>query len=413
MKLFSLKGNARVCISLFPLWAVPYTVYMYYLSLYLEGCGLAAERINDLMVVSNFSALFFSLFAGRIVDRMGRRYSTLIFDICSSLCPVLILMLRPSFPFAVLAMFLMGMNRIMSIGYYLLMIEDGEPDCGVGVMNLFNLILLSSGFFVPLGGIIVETAGLILGEKMLLAAAFILMTIQLTVRHFLTHETQLGVKMKAASLKHGWMKDILVSYKEIIVMLAGRREIRNLVLINAVVSTYYTVATTNSLLFGPYFVQYLGLDNTQYSLVGAVSTACILFSMVFINPRITGANMKRIYVVSCFISFIGFFLISGFFSGMIVIFSGVGVMSVAYGTLKTIGDGAVAVCPVGGLKSSLYSFSFIVSSVLSIIAVKVAGWLSFYVPSAIFHISAILMLWSVACVLQERHQISKSRLGCI
>ena len=57
MKLLGLERNARICLGFFPLWAVPYTIYTYYLSLFLIEEGLSSTGIASLMTVANVSAL--------------------------------------------------------------------------------------------------------------------------------------------------------------------------------------------------------------------------------------------------------------------------------------------------------------------------------------------------------------------
>ena len=119
-----LERNASVCMKALPFWIIPYTYYMYYLSLYLMEKGMDSGHVTTLMTISNISALFFSFFAAPIVDRMGRKNSLLVFDLVSSVLPALIFLLNASFVSVALGMILVGMNRIMSTAYYLLLIED-------------------------------------------------------------------------------------------------------------------------------------------------------------------------------------------------------------------------------------------------------------------------------------------------
>ena len=71
-----LERNARICRNSFFFWAIPYTIYIYYLSLFLEAEGLSTSNIGLLLTVANASALIFALVAAPIVDRMGRRNAT-------------------------------------------------------------------------------------------------------------------------------------------------------------------------------------------------------------------------------------------------------------------------------------------------------------------------------------------------
>ena len=50
-----LQGNAKVCILCHPFWSVPFTLYYYYLSLYLKAEGLSDAQIGSLMVAGTDS----------------------------------------------------------------------------------------------------------------------------------------------------------------------------------------------------------------------------------------------------------------------------------------------------------------------------------------------------------------------
>ena len=119
-----LERNARICRNCFFFWAIPYTIYIYYLSLFLEAEGLSTSNIGLLMTVANASALVFSLVAAPIVDRMGRRNATFVFDLVASALPCLLFLAGGKLIVALIAQAITGLNRIMSTGYYLLMIED-------------------------------------------------------------------------------------------------------------------------------------------------------------------------------------------------------------------------------------------------------------------------------------------------
>ena len=76
-----LKGNARVCIAFHPLWGIPYTFYTYYISLYLKEVGLNDTALGHLMVAGTIASFLFSFVSAPIVDRMGRKSATFVFDL--------------------------------------------------------------------------------------------------------------------------------------------------------------------------------------------------------------------------------------------------------------------------------------------------------------------------------------------
>ncbi|MBP5163120.1 MAG: MFS transporter, partial [Spirochaetales bacterium] len=184
-----LERNARICLGCFPFWAVPYTIYIYYLSLFLMEEGLTSANIATLMTVANASALVFSFVAAPIVDSMGRRASTLIFDLLSSALPCLLFLISGNMVVALIAQAISGMNRIMTTGFYLMMIENTSDSNRGNAMNIFNIMLVGAGLTTPLAGLVVAKMGLVAGERLFLRISLILMTGQAIVRHLLVNET--------------------------------------------------------------------------------------------------------------------------------------------------------------------------------------------------------------------------------
>ena len=156
-----LRENAKVCILCHPFWSVPFTLYYYYLSLYLKAEGLSDAQIGNLMVAGTVASLVFSFVAAPLTDRLGRRNTTLVFDLLSSALPPLMYLISPSFWMAMLATVLFNSNKIMSVGYYLVMIEDADDRQKTVAFNLFNLITYAAGLLIPLAGLWVKAQGLV------------------------------------------------------------------------------------------------------------------------------------------------------------------------------------------------------------------------------------------------------------
>ena len=161
-----------------PFWMLPYTFYMYYLSLFLMEKGLSSSQITLLMTITNISSLLSSFVASPIVDRLGRKNTLTIFDILSSALPAAILLVSQSFIPAMIALGLSGLNRVMSTAYYLVLIEDTSDRNSMDSMNMFNISTVVSGVATPIAGVIVSKLGIIRGENLFLIVSVVLMTSQ-------------------------------------------------------------------------------------------------------------------------------------------------------------------------------------------------------------------------------------------
>ena len=388
-----LERNASVCMKALPFWIIPYTYYMYYLSLYLMEKGMDSGHVTTLMTISNISALFFSFFAAPIVDRMGRKNSLLVFDLVSSVLPALIFLLNASFVSVALGMILVGMNRIMSTAYYLLFIEDTSDKNSIDSMNAFNIISVGAGILTPLAGIIVSRLGIISAEKLFLAVSVVSMTAQALIRHVFVVETPTGKEMMRIS-RGRHISNPFAMYIPTIKWLWKNSSATRALAINAFIYVYYTVGTTSSLLFTPYFSNHKGLSGITLSLVGGIYAGATLFTMLIVNPRLEGNNIRTSMIVSSFLSIVGFFGMMMCPRGnLVVLFVSLVLIAFSYGNLKSMSDAVLAMECEGEYGSTLYSFSFVLSALLSIIALQIVQVLYAISPNWMFGFSLIIVFF--------------------
>ena len=404
-----LGRNARICLGTFPFWAVPYTIYIYYLSLYLMERGISSSEIASLMTVANASALVFSVVAAPVVDRMGRRNATLVFDLLSSAIPCLLFLISGNIVVALIAQMATGMNRIMSTGYYLLMIENTEESNSVSAMNWFNIILVGAGLTTPLAGIVVSRMGVLDGERLFLIISFVCMTAQAIVRHVLVSETPTGIAVRN-SKKRFSIAETVRDYGKTIKYMVSNRKVLDAMIINSLIYVYYTVGTTISLFFTPYFSEYRGLSGVRLGLVGGIYAGGTLFSMILINPRIKPKHLYIYAIQASMVSLGGFALLMFCPMGNNwMLFTAVALISLSYGALKTIADSLLALQMTNEFSTGLYAISFILASVLGIIAIQVIEALYTKSPDWLFGFSAIIIALVLITALMHKATASKKR----
>ena len=400
-----LERNARICRNCFFFWAIPYTIYIYYLSLFLEAEGLSTSNIGLLMTVANASALVFSLVAAPIVDRIGRRNSTFIFDLIASALPCLLFLAGGNLVVALIAQAITGMNRIMSTGYYLLMIEDTSEDNSIGAMNWFNIILVGAGLTTPIGGFVVSRMGLVAGERLFLIVSFIMMTAQAIVRHILVKETPTGIQMRKQRSSISF-RETLCNYKNAMEYMVSNKSVLSAMIINGLVYAYYTIGTTISMFFTPYFADYRGLSGVTLGLVGGIFAGGTLFSMLLVNPRIRPRQLYPAAIISSILSILGFLLLILCPQGnTVLLFVAISLVSLSYGVLKTVADSLLALQMTSEHSTTLYAFSFILASVLGIVCIQILQLLYDKNPNWLFGSSAIL----IALVLLDALIFSATR----
>lgn len=408
-----LKGNSAVCIAAHPFWAVPYMFYTYYISLYLLEKGITDAQLGTLMVAGTVSATVFSFLSAPVVDRLGRRNATLIFDLLSSAIPPLIYFLAKDFFLALIAMVLFNANRLMSVAYYLVMIEDAEDEGRIVAFNLFNGITVIAGLLLPLGGFIVERHGLVKAEGAFLLISFAVMTAMILIRHHLLKETKVGEKVRqearAEKISAGaLLKGLWKPYRDALVFLKDNRVARAFTLANVFFCVYMNLGTNYSLYFVPYFADRMGMDTMQSSVLGSVYYGGMLAAMIFINPRFGRKNLVKGILFSGAVTTLGFVLMVGVPAGVYwLAIAATLVLAVGYGALKSSMEGALAVYSESEYRSGIYSAANLLSSGLGVVVTAVcsvlygrwAGWL--YVLCGIMVLAALGAIVSVAGKVKE------------
>lgn len=260
-----LQGNAKVCIAFLTPWAIPYSIYFFYLSMYLKARGVTDGQLGTLMMVGSLAALVFSIVSAPIVDRLGRKLTTLVFDLISSVLPTLVFLISGSFLFALIGMVLANMNRIMSLAYYLLMIEDNTDEGNVVAVNTFNIIIVAAGLLTPLAGLVVGALGIVRAEQLFLGISAVSMTTLAIARHAMLSETSMGNRIMeehqrlrtAAGVPPKYLlrlqlKRSFAPYAEAIGFLRGDAIAAKALTANVLFYTYYAIGTSASLYFAPY-----------------------------------------------------------------------------------------------------------------------------------------------------------------
>ncbi|MBQ9843112.1 MAG: MFS transporter [Oscillospiraceae bacterium] len=403
-----LTGNAKVCIACHPFWGIPYTIYFYYISMYLLEVGVTDGELGTLMVVGHVAGFLFSLVGAPIVDRMGRRNATFVFDMISSALVPLVYFFTKSFTGALIAQVLFNSSRIMNVAYYLVMIEDEDDECRVVAFNLFNILTIVAGLVMPLAGILVDKYGLVEMERIFLMASFLIMGGMIIVRHMLLKETRVGkaIRERARTEKQKLsVKEMWRPYAEAFRFLLKSKVTMAIVLSNIFFCVYMNLGTNYSLYFVPYFTDRLGMDTMQTSTLGGIYYAGMLLAMICINPLTAKRGIAGSVVLSAVVSLVGMalmiFIPSGIFWLSIV---AVMVLAIGYGMLKSGVDGAMAVYSESECRSGIYSINNLLSSGLSLVVTAICATLYAVAPGWLYVLNAIMVVLILVCMLSVRKE---------
>lgn len=126
--LVELRGNPRACVFTEPLWGLSMNLCLPYSSVFMLALGLNDVQVGIITSIYMFSQMICAFFSGAIVDKMGRRKSTAVFDFLAWSLPCLLWASSHGFwSFAVAALF-NGMMKITMVSWNCLLVEDAPKD---------------------------------------------------------------------------------------------------------------------------------------------------------------------------------------------------------------------------------------------------------------------------------------------
>ena len=188
-----LRGNARGCVYTEPLWGIPFNLYAPYASVYMLAFGLTDGQIGLITTLGTLCQIFWMALSGAITDKLGRRRTTLIFDLISWSIPCLIWAFARDFTSFLLAAVVNSVLRVTQNSWQLLLVEDIDPDLLVDVYSWVYIAGLLAAFVSPLTGPLIGRFDLIPTMRGLYLLSFVMMTIKFILTNAMTTETRQGL----------------------------------------------------------------------------------------------------------------------------------------------------------------------------------------------------------------------------
>jgi MFS transporter, DHA1 family, tetracycline resistance protein len=282
MTLFKqIRGNARACMVVEPLFIIPYSLYVTYASLYMLELGVNEQQIGIITSLGLIVQIFSSFISGFLTDRMGRKRTLLLFDLFSWSIATLMWAVSQNFWFFVVAAIINAFQKVPHIAWTCLIVEDTEPKQRSMVYTVLQFITVVGGLFAPIGGLLVNEMGLISGVRLMYFIAFFSMTAMFIIRHYLTHETAVGVKKRHESSKMN-LKTALADYVK-----TGKNLLNNypLLLIFSIYVLFQFQLTIQNTYLSIYLIENLSFSQSMIGVFPAFSSVCMLFLLIFVIPR--------------------------------------------------------------------------------------------------------------------------------
>ena len=211
----NLRGNPRGCVYSEPLWGIPFNLYVPYVSVYMLALQVSDEQIGLIASIGTGFQVIMALLGGVITDKLGRRRTTLIFDILAWSVPSLISAIAQNFWYFLVAAIVNSIWRITHNSWNCLLVEDAEPEQLADIYSWVYIANLIVGFVAPLAGLLIGVFTLVPTMRGLYIFAAIMFTVKAIVTYRMTEETAQG-KVRMQETSHQSPLVILGEYQHVL-----------------------------------------------------------------------------------------------------------------------------------------------------------------------------------------------------
>lgn len=293
-----LKGNPRGCVYTEPLWGLAFNLYAPYISIYMVSLGLADKQIGLIVTISWVAQILASLLSGVITDKMGRRLTTLVFDIAAWTIPALIWAVSQNFYYFLAAGVVNGMWRITLNSWTCLLVEEADPALLIDMYTWIYISGLFAAFFAPLTGFLIARFSLIPTMRGLYLFAAFMFTVKCITTYLMTHETQQGLK-RMQETRHQSAITVLGEYRAVLRDLLHAPQTLYTGGIMLVMSICQMI---NGIFWGILVTEKLHIPAANLAVFPFLKTIIMVFFFFAVLPRIRQLNFK----IPMMVGFCGF-----------------------------------------------------------------------------------------------------------
>lgn len=287
--LMGLKGNARACLWPEPLWGIPYNLYLPYASLYMAALGLSPAQIGYVASINIVAQVIFAVLSGVLTDKLGRRWTTFLFDTLSWSVPEFLWMISQDFRWFAAAAVFNGAWRVTENSWSLLLIDDMKQEDIMPAFSLTQMLGLFSAFFAPLSKIAIDAFGLVPTMRVLYGVTFVSMTIKFILVQKFSVETSVGRRRMEATKSKSIFR-LLYECKDVYIRTVLNRR---MLLTFGIVASYSLVTTLTNSYWSLLACRELGIAQGNVVFFSTTKSLMTLLCVLFLVPRVTRLPMKR------------------------------------------------------------------------------------------------------------------------
>ncbi|MFS0856338.1 MFS transporter [Paenibacillus taichungensis] len=394
MKLLQdLPRNPRYSILLEPVWAIPGTIVLFYAPLYMKEAGLSDIEIGLINSVNLYFAFIFQLFAGSITNKLGRKRTTLIFDLIAWSVPMFIWAFSQNFWLFLIAYLLNATSKFVTVSFNCLIIEDVEEHKRSKVFAILNMIITGAGVLTPIAGVVIADFGIVPTLASIYFVGGILMTVMFFIRNRYTDETTVGKELMGMHSQTRVIQSLASSLR-----LFGKSFYKRRLLPIVLITVLSNLILQLNFFQVIFFKEQLKFNDQIISFIPVVTAVTVMLLYLVIIPRLKRRSEEKYVSFSIILSTVGAILFLLIPAGNIaMLFLTLIVLAAGNFILQTYRDSLLMNRLGTHEKADMFSAVQTVMTLTAIPSGYLTGLLYHYNPMLLF--SVILVLYIVLMVI--------------
>lgn len=394
MKLLQdLPRNPRYSILLEPVWAIPGTIVLFYAPLYMKEAGLSDIEIGLINSVNLYFAFIFQLFAGSITNKLGRKRTTLIFDLIAWSVPMFIWAFSQNFWLFLIAYLLNATSKFVTVSFNCLIIEDVEEHKRSKVFAILNMIITGAGVLTPIAGVVIADFGIVPTLASIYFVGGILMTVMFFIRNRYTDETAVGKELMGMHSQTRVIQSLASSLR-----LFGKSFYKRRLLPIILITVLSNLILQLNFFQVIFFKEQLKFNDQIISFIPVVTAITVMLLYLVIIPRLKRRSEEKYVSFSIILSTVGAILFLLIPAGNIaMLFLTLIILAAGNFILQTYRDSLLMNRLGTHEKADMFSAVQTVMTLTAIPSGYLTGLLYHYNPVLLF--SVILALYIVLMVI--------------
>jgi MFS family permease len=259
-----------------------------YATVYMLTFGMNDIQVGIVTSIYMFSQMLFAFLSGAIIDKMGRRKSTAIFDFLAWSLPCLIWAFSQGFWFFVVAALFNGMMKITTVSWDCLLVEDAPKD---KITHIYSWVMIFgnlSALFAPISSVLVARLTLAPAIRILYINAFIIMTAKILILYKFSTETGVGRIRRKAVQDMSW-GEMLAGYKSALGKILASRGTIFAIVISILVEIVVMIGMTFWQIIAS---RRIGIPDTLLPIFPMVRSVLSIFLFFTVIARIKQTKLK-------------------------------------------------------------------------------------------------------------------------